>query len=84
MSQTKVEQNKEMKKNRKKEVAKNKAKERVANVIWAVCMCVIIGWVAFSVYNKYEAKQEAKRHEISTPIATDALSDYLATLEEEE
>lgn len=84
MSQTKVEQNKEMKKNRKKDVAKNKVKERLADVIWGICMCVIAGWVVFSVYGKFEARQEAKRHEISTPVAMDALNDYLATVEEGE
>ncbi len=80
MSQVKVEQNKELKKNRKKIVKKNRRRSAATTAVFAVALCVIVGWVAYSVYGKYEVKQIEKRRTVVTEITLDPITDYLATL----
>jgi hypothetical protein len=77
MSQAKVEQYKKEKANRRKLMAKEKAKRRVAAVIGWVVVLAIVAWAGTSAYNIYENS----RPEQSYVVDTDALTDYLGTLD---
>ena len=79
MSQAKVDHNKEQKYNRKKLVKKQK-RERIMGTIAATLVAVVlIGWVGFSMYNKYEDQKEATVTKLT--LDSSALSDYTSNLD---
>lgn len=58
MSQAKVDQRKEYKKNRKKILAKEKRNNQITKIIAYLCLIVIIGGVGFSFYKKVNPTPE--------------------------
>jgi ABC-type phosphate/phosphonate transport system permease subunit len=77
MSQAKVEQYKKDKANRKKIMAKERRQRRFAAVIgWVVVLAVVV-WAGKSAYNIYDSSRPEK----SYVIDTDAVEDYLDTLD---
>lgn len=80
MSQKKVDYHKEQKHNRKKLVKQKKAKQAAAILSGVILAVALLGWVGFSVYNKYEQLQAETVTKLS--VDNSALSDYMATLSE--
>ena len=79
MSQEKVERYKKEKANRKQTMKKDKAKSIAARTAGVIVCIDLIGWIGYSGYSKWEAKQPAK----TTTVSTDALSGYLDELSTE-
>lgn len=80
MSQKKVDYHKEQKYNRKKLVKQKKA-QHIAGILAAVIVSIVLlGWVGFSVYNKYEQIQAENITKLS--VDNSALSEYMSTLSE--
>jgi ferric-dicitrate binding protein FerR (iron transport regulator) len=77
MSQAKVEQYKKEKANRKKTVARERVKRRLWAVLGWVVLLAIVAWAGVSAYNYYDST----RPEQNYVVDTDALSDYLGTLD---
>lgn len=78
MSQAKVEQYKKDKANRKKIVAKERMQRRIAAVVGWVVALAVVAWAGVSAYGIYEKS----RPEQNYVVDTDAISDYLGSLEE--
>lgn len=79
MSQEKVERYKKEKANRKQTMKKDKAKSIAARTAGAIVCIALLGWIGYSGYSIWEAKQPAK----TTTVSTDALSGYLDELSTE-
>ena len=80
MSQAKVEQKKEARKNREKLARKNKIETIIAYIITGVVVLAILGWLGFSVYQKYDAYKASqpidyKYYEVDLGGMTDYLSE---------
>lgn len=82
MSQEKVDINKQKKYNRKKLVKQQKIKKAVTITALSLVAAVLIGWVAYSVYNRYETAKSENIEKYT--IDSSALSDYISSLSEEE
>ncbi|MBQ1900960.1 MAG: hypothetical protein II169_00235 [Lachnospiraceae bacterium] len=78
MSQEKVDQKKELKKNRKKIVKKNKRNAIIGTVCGVVVTLGIVGWLGYSGYSKYEAYQE--ENAVTTAIDLSAITDYESSI----
>ena len=74
MSQQKVEQKKELKKNRKEIVKKNHAKSLIRNCIGIVVGLLVVAYLAFSGVQQYNKYKEANPS--SLLIDNSALTDY--------
>ena len=79
MSQEKVERYKKEKANRKQTMKKDKAKSIAARTAGVIVCIALLGWIGYSGYSTWEAKQPAK----TTVVSTDALSGYLDELSTE-
>jgi hypothetical protein len=77
MSQAKVDQYKKEKANRKKIMAKERRQRRFAAFVGCVAVLAVVVWAGRSAYNIYEDS----RPEVSYVIDSDAVEDYLDTLE---
>ena len=80
MSQEKVEYKKDLKSNRKKLVRKKKVETTVATVIVSIVCVAIVGWIGYSIYTKASAYMEENKDYVYNEISTDALQDYIGTL----
>lgn len=77
MSQAKVERYKQEKANRKSILKKQKIQSYLTRTALALVCVGILGWAGYSGYSMWEDKRPAK----STVIHTEALEDYLSSLE---
>ena len=82
MSQKKVDQYKEFKKNREKIYAKEKKMRQLRLIIASVLAVLVIGWFGYSVYNT-ATRPPVSEDGTVTPVEVDynAYSEYLADLE---
>ncbi|MBO5373594.1 MAG: hypothetical protein J6A75_12885 [Lachnospiraceae bacterium] len=80
MSQEKVERYKKDKANRKQTIKKDKTKALLARLAGAVVCIVLVGWIGYSGYAKWESSKPA----VSTEINTDAITNYISDLSAEE
>lgn len=80
MSKEKVERYKKEKANRKQIMKREKAKSIALRLSGAAVCLVMLGWIGYSGYAKWESTRPAKQ----TAITTDALSEYLNGLNTEE
>ncbi len=80
MSQEKVDQNKELKKNRKKIVKKNRIEKIAWGIGAVICLTAVIGWLGYSAYVKYTEHQKELAGPASTPLNMTALSEYMSDL----
>ena len=71
MSQRKVDRQKEYKKNRKQILAKEKRQQRIGKAIAYLCVCVLLGGIGYSVYNKAVPKKEVDSSAYYSLIQTD-------------
>ena len=78
MSQAKVERYKEEKANRKKIMKQEKMKRIFRNVVAALVVCGLVGWIGFSVYNVHEENKPRETVEVDYS----AVDSYLNTLED--
>lgn len=78
MSQAKVEKYKEEKANRKKLMRQEKLKKIARNVIAALVVCGLVGWIGYSVYNIHEDNKPRE----SVEVDYSAVDSYLNTLQE--
>ncbi|MCR5580042.1 MAG: hypothetical protein K6F66_00500 [Pseudobutyrivibrio sp.] len=80
MSQQKVDQKKYDKTHRKSLVRKKKIEETLSIACVCVIALFIVSWIGYSIYNKAEAAAEANATYDYYEITTDAVQDYLTTL----
>lgn len=80
MSQEKVDQNKELKKNRKKIVKKNKIEKTAWGLGAAICCLIVVGWLGYSGYVKYTEYKKEQAGTIVTPIDLGPINDYISEL----
>ena len=78
MSQEKVDQKKELKKNRKKIVKKNKRNAIIGSVCGIIVTLGIVGWLGYSGYTKYETYKT--ENATTTAIDLSAITDYEGTI----
>ena len=82
MSQKKVEQYKEFKKNREKIYAKQKKMKQLRLILASVLAVLVIGWFGYSIYNT-ATRPPVSEDGVVTPVEVDydAYNEYLAGLE---
>ena len=80
MSQAKVDQKKELKKNRQKLVKQAKIKKIVAIAVTSVICAAIAVWIGFSIYNAVSSYIEANAPMEYNDVNINALEDYLDSL----
>ncbi|MCR5581658.1 MAG: hypothetical protein K6F66_08750 [Pseudobutyrivibrio sp.] len=80
MSQQKVDQKKYDKTHRKSIVRKKKFEEFLSIACVSVIAVAIVAWIGFSVYTKWQAAEEANATYEYFDISTNAIQDYLSTL----
>ena len=81
MSQKKVEQYKEFKKNREKIYAKEKRAQKLRVIIAAVLAVLILGWFGYSIYNSATRPATSEDGTVSAvEIDFNDYTDYLNTL----
>ena len=78
MSQEKVDQKKELKKNRKKIVKKNKRNAIIGSVCGIIVTLGIVSWLGYSGYTKYETYKA--ENATTTAIDLSAITDYEGTI----
>ncbi|MGN0355768.1 MAG: hypothetical protein ACI4EI_11955 [Muricoprocola sp.] len=78
MSQAKVDRYKEEKANRKKIMKKEKREKLLWKIGGYAVVLVMVGWIGFSVYDKVHVETAE-----TYAVATTAIDDYLAGLDEE-
>lgn len=80
MSQQKVDQKKYDKTHRKSLVRKKKLEEALSITCVCVVAAFIVVWIGFSIYKKAEDAAEANATYEYYDVKTDAVQDYLNTL----
>lgn len=80
MSQQKVDQKKYDKTHRKSLVRKKKIEEALSIACVGIIAVAIVVWIGFSIYKKAEETAEANATYEYYDLSTDAIQDYLATL----
>lgn len=75
MSQEKVDRNKELKRNRK-QILKKQRRQRIITGFLGIAVAVgLVGWICFSIYDKYEEQ----RTSTATEVDLSAITNYLST-----
>ncbi len=82
MSQEKVDYHKEQKHNRKKLVKKQKRNRIIATTLTTVAVVLVVGFIGYSFYVKYEENLAANA--VDTEVNISAITDYLSGLSEED
>lgn len=80
MSQEKVDRYKAEKANRKQNMQKEKYKSIAVRTCTIAVCAVILGWVGYSVYHRYETTRPTEYLELDSA----AITDYESSLEPEE
>ncbi|MCR4693781.1 MAG: hypothetical protein K5773_00465 [Pseudobutyrivibrio sp.] len=81
MSQAKVDKKKQDKLNRKKIIRKRKFEDALSIGIVVVIAVAIIGWIGYSTVVKYQEHVEANKEYEYFDVATDAIQDYMQSVE---
>lgn len=83
MSQKKVEQYKEFKKNREKVYAREKRNQKIRLIIAAVLAVLVIGWFGYSIYNSATRPAVSEDGSVSAvEIDFNGYTDYLSELQQ--
>ena len=82
MSQKKVDQYKEYKKNRSQIIAKQKRSQKIEVAIAALIAVLFIGWFGYSIYNSATRPAETEEGAVTaTEIDFNEYQEYLSSLE---
>ena len=83
MSQKKVEQYKEFKKNRERVYAREKRNQKIRLIIAAVLAVLVIGWFGYSIYNSATRPAVSEDGSVSAvEIDFNGYTDYLSELQQ--
>lgn len=75
MSQEKVDRNKEQKRNRKKILKKQRRQRMLGGILGVVIAVGLVGWIGFSIYDKYEDKRTSTATEVDLSAITNYFSE---------
>jgi predicted negative regulator of RcsB-dependent stress response len=82
MSQKKVDQYKNEKKNRKEIMRKEKTTARIEILVAVLIFAALIGWFGFSVYQKSQIDKAANAEAVTTSLDLSAMDEFETTLNE--
>lgn len=81
MSQAKVEEHKEEKRNRKETVRKQKRNRLIASIVGVIACAALAFWVGWSIYGKVQDSAKdasADKKTVVTQVDMSALTEYLS------
>jgi hypothetical protein len=83
MSQEKVNKYKEEKANRKKNLRKEKLQHRMRQVVAGAVVLVLVGWLGYSVYEKYDSSRPQQTAEVNFDAINEYQENLMSTAEAE-